>query len=131
MAELLAALKKGEDRQRKNCRGFQLVLPIACEFETAIGFCENEQKYSVSLPKSGPPSHRQQLAGQTAHDLVEAWLVQRRGIYEAESLSHQSAWLQTVGHPVWRQEHKFAGAYVAVPKRSPTGFSTIANIKRE
>ena len=83
MAELLGALKRAKIAKEKLPRVSARLVEIACDFETAIGFCENEQKHSASLPKSGPPGHRQQLAVQTAHDLVEAWLVQRRGIYEA------------------------------------------------
>jgi hypothetical protein len=39
--------------------------------------------------------------------------------------------VQTIGHPVWQQEYKLAGAHVALPKGSPTGFATIADIKGE
>jgi hypothetical protein len=92
VAELLAALKRAKIAKEKLPWVSARLVEIACDFETAIGLCENEQKHSASLPKSGPPSHRQQLAVQTAHDLVQAWLVQRRDIYDAESLSHQSAW---------------------------------------
>jgi hypothetical protein len=92
IAELLAALKRARDAKAKLPWVAARLVEIACDFETAIAFCENERKHSTSLPKSGPPSHRQQLAVQTAYDLVQAWLVQRRSIYQAASLSRQSEW---------------------------------------
>jgi hypothetical protein len=91
VAELLAALIRAQAAKAKLPWVEARLVEIACDFKTGIAFCENEQKHT-SLPKSGPPSHRQQLAVQTAYYLAQLWLVQKRGIYQATSLSKQSEW---------------------------------------
>jgi hypothetical protein len=68
---------------------------ITCDLEAGIADCENELKfYPAALPKSGPPHHRQRIAVQTAYELVEGWLVERRGrnIDQAMSPLSVSKW---------------------------------------
>jgi hypothetical protein len=93
VAELLAALIRAQAAKAKLPWVEARLVEIACDFKTGIAFCENEQKHT-SLPKSGPPSYRQQQAVKTAYYLVQLWLVQKRGIYQATSLSKQSEWFK-------------------------------------
>jgi hypothetical protein len=92
LAELLAALERARAVKRKlpwfEARFFE----IACDLEEGIAFCKHEK--DTPLRKSGPPSFRQQQAVETAYYLVQFWLVQKRGVDKATSLSKQSPWFK-------------------------------------
>jgi len=94
IAPLLAALKKAQTAKAR------LPLLQACQFENVcnlqagVAFCERQQgEQEQALPrKTHRCSHRLFDAVQTAHHLVQLWLVVRRGICDADNLNEQSPW---------------------------------------
>ena len=95
-AKIFAALKRIQNAKKELLRTeARLLDSILGEFETVVAAAaidENEQYHTTPLPKSGPPNYRQQLAVEIAYDLVQLWLVQRRDIDQAMSLSKWSEW---------------------------------------
>jgi hypothetical protein len=94
IAQLLAALKKAQTAKAKlpslQVRQFENV----CNLQAGLAFCEHEKDEQNQTAPRKPPasSHRQFDAVQTAHHLVQLWLVVRHGICEADELSNQSPW---------------------------------------
>jgi hypothetical protein len=94
IAQLLAALKKAQTAKAKlpwlQIRQFENV----CNLQAGLAICEHEkdEQNQAAPRKPRASSHRQFDAVQTAHHLVQLWLVVRHGIYEADELSDQSPW---------------------------------------
>ena len=92
IAPLLAALKKAQTAKAR------LPLLQACQFENVcnlragVAFCERQQGEQEPPQKAHPCSHRVFDAVQTAYHLVQLWLVDRRGIYDADNRDQQSPW---------------------------------------
>jgi hypothetical protein len=92
--KVLAALKRVKAAQQQLPRFELLLLKKICDLEMGIKFCEYKKDQWEQMParKPHPPSHKQRRAVSWAYNLVELWLVRKKGIDDADSLSRESPW---------------------------------------
>lgn len=88
------AIKRAKAAQDDLPRLQRLWLEQICRLEAGITFCKHEEERWEGTPtrKPHPPNHKQRRAVSWAYLLVQLWLVQKRNIYEADSVSRKSPW---------------------------------------